>query len=230
MNACLDSGTELKRFLFTSSITAMGPSGKEKLDEAAACNPVNGYSHSKLLAEKFLISQKERLPVTIVRLPLVYGPRSVAGLFPLFKMFNKRIRFNIRPTEVNVGFVQDTVKGMILAAESPVSLGKTYLLGEDKIYTSTEIFDAVEKALGKMTVKIKVPFSVLYFIAHILEIYAKFNGKRALISRRNLNNYVKHRWRIDLSKAQREFGFKAETPFETGAKITADWYKKEGFI
>jgi len=230
VNACLDSGTELKRFLFTSSITAMGPSGEKKLNEESPCNPVNGYSQSKLLAEKFLDSQKERLPFTVVRLPLVYGPRSVAGLFPLFKLFNKGIRFNIRTTEINLGFVQDIVNGMILAAESPVSLGKTYLLGENKIYTSTEIFDTIEKAVEKNTVKLKLPFPLINYIAHILEIFAKVNGKPALIQRRNLNNYVKNRWRIDMSKAEREFGFKAEIPFETGAKITADWYKKEGFI
>lgn len=230
VNACLDSGTELKRFLFTSSTGVMGPSGEEKLHEESPCNPVNGYSHSKLLAEKFLDSQKERLPFTVVRLPLVYGPRSVGGLFPLFKMFNKRIRLNIRTTEINLGFVQDIVNGMILAAESPVTLGKTYLLGEDKVYTSNEICDTIEKALEKKTIKFKLPFPVLNFIAHILEIYAKLNGKRALIQRRNLNNLAKNHWRIDVSKAEKEFGFKAEIPFETGAKITADWYKREGFI
>lgn len=230
VNVCLDSRAELKRFLFTSSITAMGPSGEEKLNEESACNPDNGYSQSKLLAEKFLESKKEQLPITIVRLPLVYGPRSVTGLFPLFKMFNKGIRFNIRTTEINVGFVQDIVNGMILAAESPVALGKTYLLGEDKVYTSNEIFDTIEETLEKKTIKFKLPFPVLNFIAHILEIHAKLSGKRALIPRRNLNNYVKNRWRTDMSKAEREFGFKAEIPFETGAKITADWYKKEGFI
>ncbi len=230
VDVCLNSGTELKRFLFTSSITVMGPSEKNKLHENSPCNPVNGYSRSKLLAEKFLESKKKQLPITVVRLPLVYGPRSVDGLFPLFKMLNKGIRFNIRTTEINLGFVQDIVKGIILAAESPVTLGKTYLLGEDKVYTSNEIFDTIEKALGKKTFKFNLSFPALNFIAHILEIYAKINGQKALILRRNLNNYVKYRWQIDMSKAQREFGFKPETPFETGAKITADWYKKEGFI
>jgi nucleoside-diphosphate-sugar epimerase len=230
VNVCLNSGTELQRFLFTSSITAMGPSGKNKLHEESPCNPINGYSCSKLLAEKFLESKKKELPITVVRLPLVYGPRSVGGLFPLFKMFNKGIRFNIRTTEINLGFVQDIVNGIILAAESPATLGKTYLLGEDKVYTSDEIFDTIEKVLGKKTIKFNLSLPALNFIAHILEIYAKINGQPALILRRNLNNYVKYRWHIDMSKAQREFGFKAEIPFETGAKITADWYKKEGFI
>jgi len=33
-----------------------------------------------------------------------------------------------------------------------------------------------------------------------------------------------------MSKAEREFGFKAEIPFETGANIIAVWHKKKGFI
>ena len=61
-------------------------------------------------------------------------------------------------------------------------------------------------------------------------LYAMTNGKRALIPGRNLNNYVKNRWRIEMSKVEREFESKAEIPFETGAKITADLDKKESFI
>ena len=230
VKVCFDSRLKLKRFLFSSSIAVMGPSGEKNLNEESPCNPVNDYSQSKLLAEKFLDSNKDHLPITVVRLPLVYGPRSFGGLFPLFKIFNKGIRFNFPSAEINLGFVKDIVNGMILAAESPASLGKTYLLGENKIYTSNMIFDLIEKALKKKTIKFKIPFSLLKFIFQILELYAKINGKPALIRSRNLNNYAKKRWRIDVSRAEREFGFKTEVSFEQGAKITADWYREEGFF
>jgi len=32
---------------------------------------------------------------------------------------------------------------------------------------------------------------------------------------------------LDVSKAEREFGFKAETSFEEGLKKTIDWYVKK---
>jgi len=31
---------------------------------------------------------------------------------------------------------------------------------------------------------------------------------------------------LDTSRAEREFGFKAKTPFEEGLKKTIEWYKK----
>ncbi|NIO49756.1 MAG: NAD-dependent epimerase/dehydratase family protein [Candidatus Aminicenantes bacterium] len=77
VNVCLELGIKLKRFLFVSSVAAMGPARKKEIfDEGVLRKPISDYGRSKLLAEQFLSSIKTRLPITIVRLPLVYGPRT----------------------------------------------------------------------------------------------------------------------------------------------------------
>jgi nucleoside-diphosphate-sugar epimerase len=232
VNVCLELGIKLKRFLFISSAATMGPTGKTEIfDEDAPCNPVSDYGKSKLLAEQFLNSVKDRLPFTTVRLPLVYGPRAHGGLFAIFMLLNKGIRINIGKGKTNVGFVKDIVDGMILASESPVTIGKTYHLGEDKIYTSNEIWSIIEKAVGKKSIKLITPYSLLYLTAFLSELYAKIVGTKIVFRRQAINEYIKYRyWQVDMNKAEREFGFKAKTPLEIGAKITVDWYKKESFI
>jgi nucleoside-diphosphate-sugar epimerase len=232
VDVCLDLGIKLKRFLFVSSVAAMGPAQeKEIFDEEVRCKPVSDYGRSKLLAEQSLNSIKTRLPITIVRLPLVYGPRTFWGLFYLYKAINKGIRIDIGQAETNVGFVTDIVNGMILASESPIAAGKTYHLGEDKTYSLNELMNIIEKALGKKRGRLKIPYSLLNLTALLFELYAKITGTKPVIQKQVITDYFKYRyWRMDMSKAKREFGFKAKVPFETGAKITADWYKKEGFI
>lgn len=232
VNVCLELGIKLKRFLFISSAATMGPTGKTEIfDEDAPCNPVSDYGKSKLLAEQFLNSVKDRLPFTTVRLPLVYGPRALGGLFAIFMLLNKGIRINIGKGKTNVGFVKDIVDGMILASESPVTIGKTYHLGEDKIYTSNEIWSIIEKAVGKKSIKLITPYSLLYLTAFLSELYARIVGTKIVFRRQAINEYIKYRyWQVDMNKAEREFGFKAKTPLEIGAKITVDWYKKESFI
>lgn len=232
VDVCLDLGIKLKRFLFSSSVAAMGPAQKKEIfDEEVRCKPVSDYGKSKLLAEQFLSSVKIRLPITIVRLPLVYGPRNFWGLFYLYKVINKRIRIDIGEAETNVGFITDIVNGMISASESPIAAGKTYHLGEDKAYSSNEVMNIIAKALGKKTVRLKIPYSLLNLTTLFFELYAKITGTKPVIQRQAITDYFKYRyWRIDMNKAKREFGFEAKVPFEAGAKITADWYKKEGFI
>ena len=229
---CLDLGIKLKRFLFASSVAAMGPAQKKEIfDEEVRCKPVSDYGRSKLLTEQFLSSVKTRLPITIVRLPLVYGPRSFWGLFYLYKVINKGIRIDIGQAETTVGFITDIVNGMISASESPIATGKTYHLGESKTYSSKEVMNIIAKALGKKTVRLKIPYSLLNLTALLFELNAKIRGTKSVFRRQAVTDYFKYRyWRVDVSKAKREFGFKAKVPFERGAKITADWYKKEGFI
>jgi len=232
VDVCLDLGIKLKRFLFVSSVAAMGPAQKKEIfDEEVRCKPVSDYGRSKLLAEQFLNSVKTRLPITIVRLPLVYGPRSFWGLFYLYKVINKGILIDIGQAETTVGFITDIVNGMISASESPIAAGETYHLGEEKTYSTNEVMNIIAKALGKKTVRLKIPYSVLSLAALLFELNAKITGTKPVFQRQAVTDYFKHRyWRVDVSKAKREFGFEAKVPFETGAKITADWYKKEGFI
>ncbi|MCP4149000.1 MAG: NAD-dependent epimerase/dehydratase family protein, partial [bacterium] len=129
---CLEQKINLKRFLFVSSIAVVGPSGKKKIfDETTPYNPVTEYGKSKLKAEQYLVSIKDKLPFTTVRLPLVYGPYSKGGLFVFYKLLNKRLNVSFGGGASNLAFVWDVVNGMILAAESAGTLSETYILGEE---------------------------------------------------------------------------------------------------
>jgi len=228
VDACLENGVKLDRFLFVSSHAVMGPTPKDKLyNEDMECHPVSDYGKSKLLAEQYLQSINGQLPHTTVRLPIVFGPRSFKGLFSVYKLLKKRLHFNFGKGESNVGFVQDMVDGMIDASQSQKTVGKAYFIGDEKTYSLNEIFEAIQKALGKKAVKIKIPYFIAYLFAASSELYAKMNGGQVLLFRKDFKYPF---WRMDVSKAEKDFGFKTKIPLDVGLKITADWYRENGFL
>jgi len=232
VDVILESGVTPNRFLFTSSIAAVGPSPKGfSLNEASPCQPVSHYGRSKLLAEQFLRSVGDRLPVTVVRLPLVYGPQSLAGLYTFFRTINKHYCFNFGRVEACLGYVEDIVRGIILAAESPATIGLAYFLGEDRSYSMAEIIRTIENALGKRAVKMKVPYSIVYCLAFVLESYAKITKTSPVATREMMKECMKYRsWQVTMRKARSDFGFEAEVELARGARITAAWYRREGLI
>src|SRR5438105_10238363 len=64
------------RFVYVSSLAAVGPSADgTPVPDDVEPRPVTHYGRSKLEAERAVLAAKDRLHVTVVRPPLIYGPR-----------------------------------------------------------------------------------------------------------------------------------------------------------
>ncbi len=230
--ACRKQGVLPKRFIFVSSTAVVGPSGKNAvLDESSPCRPVNNYARSKLQAEEYLASLQNAWPYTIIRLPVVYGPGSDGGLYIFFKLLSKRVLLDVGHFETSLCFVWDAVRGMIECAGYAKALGRTYILGESRIYSFQQICHAICSILGKRPIRVWTPYPLIYSFSLFSEIHSKLTKSVPVLTRQELSQYFKHRyWRFDTSKASRDFGFQSSYPFEQGAKITIDWYQQHGFI
>lgn len=231
VEACIERGVNLKRLLFVSSVAAMGPSGRLNIaDEDCECNPISFYGESKIKAEKELKKLGGKLPWTVVRLPMVYGPRSNEGLASYFKIIGRRIKPLVGNGESNVCYVKDVVKGMILAAEADVAVGKTYILAEPRLYTRKELAACIERALGKKAVTLRIPLFLVLMSVPVFAVWGKITGKRPLFNMRNYNDIKYDCWRCSTKRIEKELGFKVDYDFATGAKETVEWYKQEGII
>jgi nucleoside-diphosphate-sugar epimerase len=130
----------------------------------------------------------------------------------------------------SVGFVKDIVRGMILAAENPRAVGQTYFLGENRAYSSRELAKHVADALGKKTLKVRFPSFLLYTMAFFAEAVAALTKTRPLVLKRSLDAYLNSNWRFSMKKAKEELNFEAEYPLPKGLKVSAQWYKENGFL
>lgn len=229
---CMAHARKLKRFVYSSSIAVVGPSSPtETLNEKSPCHPVSEYGKSKLMAELYLNSLKQEFPFTILRFPLVYGPHSNKGLYFIFKLVSKRIQPTFIQSQTNVCYIQDLVTGMLMSAENSKSRGQTYLLGENRIYTTDDIVESISEALNKDPIKINIPIPVLCVMASLFEFIARIMDSKPLMTRDSIKSYLQYRhWRFDTAKATRDFGFKPQVSLKEGSKITARWYMTHGYI
>ena len=231
IEVCIESNVKLKRFLYASTVATMGATGKTGIfDEKKKPNPSSYYGKMKLKAENYLEEMKKSIPYTIVRFPLVYGPRNFDGMYPVFKLANVGFQLVIGKSDTNVGYVKDIVKGMIHAAENPAATDQMFLLGEDKIYSTHEIINHIAEAVGKKTIKIPIPYFLLYFLVFVVEIFYDITGNYPLMARKSLSAYLNSNWRFSMKKAREKLGFKIEYPLPKGLKETAKWYRDNGFF
>jgi nucleoside-diphosphate-sugar epimerase len=222
----------IKKFLIVSSQTAAGPSRNGKvITEDDPCNPITTYGRSKLAEEELAKSFMNLLPITICRAPAVFGDRDTE-IFIFFKTFSKGLMTTIGFDKklISLIYVQDLVKGFMLAAESGKSAGQTYFISSEKHYTWEEIGNISAKVLSKKPVKIKVPHSVVYGIAAIAQVLASFSSKPATLNMEKARDITRNAWICDTSKAIRELNYHQSISIEEGIKRTCEWYKQQGWI
>lgn len=222
----------IERFLFASSIAASGPSKRgEVKTEKDKEEPISEYGKSKLKAEKYLLNKKDKIPLTIIRFPLVYGPGSTDGIFPLFKAIKNHLCPILPYNETNLCFVDDVCNGIIDAINSNRTIGEVFYVGEDKVYSSRMILKRLKKIMRKFTIIIPIPSFILYIIVWFVELYAKIFNKKPLLRKKNLDEYLNYRyWGVSINKAIEYFNYKTEFPLEKGLKKTFDWYKEKGIL
>lgn len=232
--AALNS-SELKRFVFASSVAASGPSsslGPRTESEIEA--PVSDYGRSKLEAEKVL-KNLPRLPLTIVRPPIVYGPRD-QGLLALVKTVSNRfVPLLPSQTPTREKFyssvqVDDLCRGLILAAVNPKALGQTFFVTGDDTISSTQMFDVISKSLGKSPLKVRVPRWFLGLSASSMGLLGKLSGKAPMFNRDKLNELLPDYWVVSNSKAKELLGYQPKRVFTEGMAEAVEWYRANSWV
>ena len=232
LNAALHHAPGLERFIMISSQTAAGPSpSPTPMTEAQSGSPITTYGKSKRQAEEVCLKEAERLPVTIVRPPAVYGPRD-KDVFEFFAT----IRNGLQPV---VGFgekyvsllhVGDVVRGTILAGESSKSVGQTYFLSSKEIYGWLQVGKITREVLGRKALTVRIPEAGVYVVATFAEFLALFSKKPALINYEKARDMVQDYWTCDSSKAKQDFGYEQEISLEAGIRDTIEWCYKQGWL
>jgi nucleoside-diphosphate-sugar epimerase len=234
LEACCKFSPELRKFLHLSSISAVGSCmATEVLTEDSPCFPVDYYGESKLAGEVIAGEYKNKLPITIIRPPLVYGPRDWNKSTVLRYMRMVRRGFYLtRGSEKNyfsIIYVKDLTKGILLAAESDKSTGRTYFLCNEEPTTYDEISALSAAAIRKNYRKIVIPSFILDARAFLKELYATMKNKGRMTGRR-WNKVRSRHWVCDGSRAKRELGYWQDTSLADGIEKTAAWYQENGWL
>lgn len=216
----------VKKFVYISSQTAVGPGdGTTPVSESTPTRPITTYGKSKLASEQEVFKFKEKIPVTILRVAAVYGPRDTAT-FDYFKSAHMGLELMIgfRDTYVSLVHAHDIVSGIVQAGESENSAGKIYFLGSEKFYTWSEIGYVTRHVLNKKLLRIRVPKPFVFVVAGISGFISSFKEKPSVLNFEKAYDLIQDNWCCDITKAKTELGYKQEVTLEDGVRETVKWY------
>jgi dihydroflavonol-4-reductase len=232
IHACLENNPRLQKFVYVSSQAAAGPSRTgNKRNESDPCEPVSIYGQSKRMGEELALGHAHELPVLILRPSGVYGPRD-KDIFAFFKCLYKRINPCLvgQDQHISLCYVQDIVRGILLAAGAQTKSGEIFFLSDGNDYRMKEIGDIFAQAMGVRALCIRVPKQMIFGIAFFSEYLSKFSQKPALLNRDKVEEMIQKDWVCDITKAKMVLGFEPRFPLPEGAKSTFEWYKKENWL
>jgi len=202
------------------------------LTEDAPLKPISNYGRSKAEMERKIKERIDGPPVVVVRPPSVYGPRE-ADIFTLIKAADKQRILPIvgdgNVPQLDLVHVRDLVNGMIAAAESEASSGRTYFLGGPRGYSWDEIRSAIRGALGHGALSINVPRMLVGVIGVASEGIGKLLGKYPPLNREKARE-AKASWLVSSDRARTDFGYEASVSLEEGMSETVRWYRESGWL
>ncbi len=216
----------LRRFVHVSSLAAVGPcKDSNPVTENTEPSPVSEYGKSKLLGEKAVKFFEDKIPITIIRPPAVYGPRD-SDFLTFFKMIKKGVVLYLTEGIYSMIYVNDLVKGIITASKSEKAVGETFFIAESQPYNTHQIVEAISEAIGKRPVKIKIPQRIGNFF---IRVFQKFD-KKSIINSDKLKELVQPCWVCNTQKAEQLLGFKTKIKLKEGMECTAKWYRMNQWI
>jgi len=230
LEALLAEGVEPRRFVYVSSLAAVGPANSpEPPDESAPPRPIDGYGASKLAGERVVLDHAERLAVTIVRPPAVYGPRD-RNFLPLLRSTLRLGRMPMvgKPSkQMALAYVSDLAEGLYLAAESHKAVGRTYFIASGN-YTMGELVEAVCSVLHLPPRRLRVPSPLARLIGEIGQLKWAITGRPQIVSRRKVRDMLQPRWTCSWNRARQELSYREAVNLKEGMRRTVQWYIDHG--
>ncbi|MGB3545115.1 NAD-dependent epimerase/dehydratase family protein, partial [Rubrivirga sp.] len=219
LEAARDAGAP--RVVVTSSLEALGPNVLEDgqpvpATETDPLRPISMYGVSKARMEDVIRRDFSDLGVTVVRPPAVYGPRE-ADLFEMVKGASRGlfpVVGDATAPRLSMVYVEDLVRGMADLAASPDAKGETYFVGSPG-YAWSEVRAALEAALGRRALEVKVPAPLILAVGAIAErVGARFGALPPLTH--DKAEAARHTWICDSSKAREAVGYGLEVGLAEG--------------
>jgi nucleoside-diphosphate-sugar epimerase len=234
LSACTAGGVE--RVVHLSSLSVYGLGQHRGTDESAPLRySGDAYIDSKIDAERMVrvAADRDGLQVVIVRPGFIYGPGDLRFLPKLLDALGKRqfVYVGDGTKLLNLSYVDDVARGMLLAAGDPQAAGQAYNL-TDGTETSLRAFvEGLCDSLGIPPPTKKIPPPVAFAAAHGVERLARARkakeAPRLTVGRMRFLYYNQH---YSGDKARRELGYTPQFTYREGIPPTLAWYRVNGLL
>lgn len=217
----------VRRFVFFSSVKAMGETTETCEDEDAIPNPQTSYGRSKLEAERTVLGDDGHgVEGVCLRLPLVYGPGQKGNLMRMIAAvdcgwFLSIPEFGNRRSMVHVGNVIDAA---CLAAEHPAAPGRCYIVTDADPYSTREVYELIATALGRPVPSWRMPIAVLRGLACAGDLGRRLLGTPIGFDSDAITKLSSSAW-YSSARISRELGYRPGVSLEAALPEIITWYR-----
>jgi UDP-glucose 4-epimerase len=171
------------------------------------------YAMAKAIDEHFAFAYAAKgLPVSVVRYFNSYGPRlDPKGYGSVIAKFITQARLSQPLTVFDDGqqtrcftYIDDTVRGTILAGTMPAAIGHVFNIGANRETRILDLAQMIRDIVGSKSEIIPVPYKNVF-------------GENFEETRRRVPD-IQHAWEL--------LGFRAEIPLEEGLHKTIAWFRE----
>ncbi len=223
-------GTSLRRFVLVSSLAAAGPSrAHSPLSEVDPARPMSDYGKSKLAAERAVIAAGDRLHVTVVRPPAIYGPGDTRML-PLFRGAQRGVVPLVAPQgTLSIVYAEDVARAIGRAVAGEHESGRVYFLSAE-IITRRELAESIGHAVSRRVRVASLPKTLLRALG-VAGSVARAMGRTSLpLTVDKARDVTQEHQSCSAERIRAELGWVAEVPLEEGMKRTASDYRSRGWL
>ena len=219
------------RFVYVSSVSAQGPSkGPKPRDPGAMPEPVSHYGRSKLEGEGAVLAHRDDLAVTIIRPPVVYGPRD-RDMFEVFQLADRRLAPIIGGGRrwLSVIHGEDAARAIAACIEAPGD-GEIYTIDDGRCYTWRQLGETISEAVGKRALVIPLPEWIFASAATIAEFGGGLFDTTATFNRDKYREMCQRGWVCGHDAIGQDLGWEPKWELAAGASQTAEWYRDHGWL
>jgi NAD dependent epimerase/dehydratase len=197
--------TGIEKVVQTSTSEVYGSARQIPIPETHPLQPQSPYSGSKIATDHIALSYHYAfdVPVAVMRPFNTFGPRqSARAVLPTViaqALAGGDIKVGATTTTRDFTYVEDTIRGFLLVAESPKAVGEVINIGTGREVSIADAIAEIVKVVGK--------------------------GNRVVREERRIRPEKSEVTRLcaDITKAGQLLGFRPQVSFEDGIRRTVTW-------
>lgn len=230
--------------LVVSSAAAAGPAERDAIRvESDPVAPVSNYGHSKRAGELAAARWAGRVPLTIVRPGIIFGPRDRLTL-PIFKSI---ATWGIHPvvglgrTKLALLHVADLIDLLLKAADHGERLPATegdatqpgtgvYFASHGSATSYRDLGSLIARAMNRRVVPVPLFPPVAWSAAAASQLWSQVRRRPDGLNIDKVREAVQASWAISSEKAKRQLSWKPRASLEERLHDTVQWYEAHKWI